>query len=360
MINEVEEVPIKKLERISPSQFYPATQCPYKMVLANSYGFRQMMPLSPNAYLGSVLHKIIELISKGVVSDDAQFEYHWKKEIDKKETILKTGGLSGITPLKYFADGFALKKIKARNLIRSRVSAQVTRTPGNKRYLPEERLSNVGKTISGVVDLIIEEAPFVTIIDFKTGGVFETSLDDDGESVVKKDYEYQLKLYCYLYYLKHNLLPCKLFIVTLENSYIEIPFTLEDCKTVYDEATSFLESTNASVEVEGYGSLAHCSTDNCKYCSYRPACQYYSQWLDSHFEETKDLKGKLLKVNIFGNNTMGIELEVAGQTVLVNGFDPSFQVQMEKKTGMELRLYNLKKNRQSWNAIVNNYTITYA
>ncbi|WP_288882970.1 PD-(D/E)XK nuclease family protein [Pedobacter panaciterrae] len=360
MIRKVEEVQLKKLERISPSQYCTAKKCPYKLVLANSYGFKQLMPFSPNAYLGSVLHKIIELISKGTIINEELFDYHWKKEIDKTEAMLKDSGLSTITPLKYFAEGFALKKIKVRNLIKNRVNAHVNRTVSNRKYLTEVILSNTGKTISGVVDLIIEESRMVTIIDFKTGVVFDKCLNEDGVYIVKEDYQYQLKLYCYLYYLKYNLLPSNLYIVTLENSYVNIPFSLIECKAIYDEVICFLDTTNVSIDIQDYAGLAHCSIDNCKYCPYRPACQYYTVWLDYHFEEMKDLKGKLLKVNIFGNNSMGIELKVADKIVLVNGFNQEFYRQMEDKKGQMLYLFNLKKNKHSCNATANNYTIIYA
>jgi len=310
--------------------------------------------------LGSVLHKIVELISKGVISDEALFDVHWTTEIAKKEAFLVAQGLSLITPLKYFADGFALKKIKARNLLKKRMKNQWVRSVNSKRYLSEEKLSNSEKTISGIADLIIEDLPFVSIIDFKTGKIYDENLLMDGILEVKKEYQYQLKLYCYLYYLNSNILPKRLSVVTLDNLSVDIEFSLECCQALYEEATAFIHLTNAKITLNEVDDLARCSTENCIYCSYRPACKFYSKWMEDHFEETKDLKGKLLNVSIFGNNTMGMELEVGGKVALINNFNSLSYDEMKKKQGTEIRIFNLKKSRHSWNALATNYTIIYA
>ena len=88
MIQKLSDHKIKNLNRISPSQYHSAISCPYKLVLANSYGYQSLLPLNANAHFGSIIHKMIELISKGVINDEQTFSENWIDLISKKEEEL--------------------------------------------------------------------------------------------------------------------------------------------------------------------------------------------------------------------------------------------------------------------------------
>ena len=120
MIQKLTDHKIKNLNRISPSQYYSAISCPYKLVLANSFGYHHLLPLNANAHFGSIIHKMIELISRGIINDDQTFSANWAELVSKKEEELKDGGLSSIIPLKYFVTDFALKKNQVKNVLQKR------------------------------------------------------------------------------------------------------------------------------------------------------------------------------------------------------------------------------------------------
>ena len=117
MILKLNENKLKLLNSISPSQYYSATSCPYKLVLGNSYGYQPLLPLNANAHFGTIIHKMIELISKGIINNEQIFNENWIDLINKKENELGNKGLVNITPLKYFVTDFALKKNQIKTIL---------------------------------------------------------------------------------------------------------------------------------------------------------------------------------------------------------------------------------------------------
>ena len=65
-MNKVGKIAFRKINRISPSQFYSMKNCAYKSLLAEAFEKKPLIPISPAAYFGTVLHKILELIAKEI------------------------------------------------------------------------------------------------------------------------------------------------------------------------------------------------------------------------------------------------------------------------------------------------------
>ncbi len=362
MIQKLIVTKIKPLNRISPSQYHSAISCPYKLVLANSFGYQPLMPLNANAYFGSIIHKMIELISIGVISDELTFSENWIGLIDKKEEELKAKGLGGITPLKYFVTDFALKKNQIKSVLqRKQEKIETTPKATSNRIFPEKKLENSDKSVTGIVDLIIENDFGATILDFKTGKIYSDAIDENGasEQTVKEEYKVQLRLYAHLYFLTNNRYPKSLYLVTLSNNFIEVDFEPALCKTLYEDALRFLSTTNTLILSNDFEEMAHPSVENCKYCSYRPACSFYSEWLSINFETVNDLFGIIKKVNLFNNGSIGLELIANDKQVLINGLALEMKEKFESRVGKKITLYNLKKTKQSLNATANSFTTVY-
>ena len=77
----VGKIEYKKIQRISPSQFYSMKNCAYKSLLAEAMNKKPLLPVSANAYFGTVLHKILELISKGSIRSEEDFNRVFQEEI---------------------------------------------------------------------------------------------------------------------------------------------------------------------------------------------------------------------------------------------------------------------------------------
>ena len=331
-------------------------------MLANSFGYQPLLPFNANAHFGSIIHKMIELISKGVISDDQTFSENWIGLVNKKERELVEIGLAGITPLKYFVTDFALKKNQLKSILyKKQEKFSTIQKPSSTKFYPEKRLENSDKSITGIADLIIENDFEATILDFKTGKIYSDAVDESGvtEQVLKKEYEVQLKLYAHLYFIMNGKYPKALFLVTLGNDFINVEFENSECEKIYLEALGFLSTTNIFIEKNDVKSIAKPSVENCKYCSYRPACDFYSNWLISNFEVANDLFGVVEKVNQFNNNTIGLQLLIINKQVLINGLPIEGKKGFESLIGKKVVLYNLKKTKQSLNASANKFTVVY-
>jgi hypothetical protein len=362
MIQKIKQPKLRLLNHISPSQYHSAISCPYKLVLANSFGYQPLLPLNVNAHFGSIIHKMIELISRGDIHDEQTFSENWINLISKKEEELKGKGLTSITPLKYFVTDFALKKNQVKNILKKKLEKiKYTSKTSSSIFYAEKRLENSNKSITGIADLVIESAFGATILDFKTGKIYSDAIDECGitEPTIKKEYEIQLKLYAHLYFLMNEKYPKALYIVNLTNDFIEVKFENADCERIYSEAVDFLESTNSFIIKNDIQSIANPSLDNCKYCSYRPACNFYFDWLTANFESVNDLFGKVVKVNQFKNNTLGLQLLTDTKEVLINGLSMESKNDFISLIGKNIILYNLKKTKQSLNATTNNFTVVY-
>jgi len=305
---------------------------------------------------------MIELISKGVINDEKTFSENWSDLISKKEEELKGNGLASITPLKYFVSDFAFKKNQIKNILQKRQD-KINRSSktSSSNFYPEKRLENSDKSISGIADLIIENDSGTTILDFKTGKIYSDAIDESGitEQVVKKEYEVQLKLYAQLYFLMNGKYPKALFIVTLSNDFIEVEFENSDCEIIYSEALNFLITTNSFIARNDLKAIAKPSMENCKYCSYRPACSFYSNWLTTNFDAVNDLFGTVEKVNQFNNNTFGVQLKMNGLLILIGNIVEAEMEELIALNGKNVVFYNLKKSRHSLNAAANSFTVIY-
>ncbi len=362
MIQKLKKCEIVTLDRISPSQYYSALNCPFKLVLARSFGYESLLPMNANAHFGSIAHKMIELISKGIIVDEQSFSENWVDLISKKEDELKGKGLSSIVPLKYFVTDFALKKNQLKNILQKKMDKiNYSQKIVQSKYQPEKRLENSDKSITGIADLIIVNDTGTTILDFKTGRVYSEAIDECGNigQIIKKEYDFQLKLYAHLYFLMNGEYPTALFLVTLSNDFINLPFSHKECEKIYSEAMSFLSTTNTFVIKKEFESIAKPSIENCKYCSYRPACSFYSEWLATNFQHVNDLIGIVKKVTLFQNHSLGLQLLVNDKEVLINELPSNLKDKFEDLMNKNVILYNLKKTKQSFNATANNFTIVY-
>ena len=94
MININGNIDFKEIKRISPSQFYSMKNCAYKSLLAEAFEKKPLLPISPNAYFGTLLHRMLELIIKGSITNEDEFDelawcYVHEQEIITKEIMEK-------------------------------------------------------------------------------------------------------------------------------------------------------------------------------------------------------------------------------------------------------------------------------
>src|SRR5258705_11852532 len=88
----VGKIVFKGIKRISPSQFYSMKNCSYKSLLAEAFGRKPLLPISPNAYFGTVLHRILELMAKGEIKNEEDFNKIFDQQVKLQKDDLKQRG----------------------------------------------------------------------------------------------------------------------------------------------------------------------------------------------------------------------------------------------------------------------------
>lgn len=335
-----DKIEFKKIFRVSPSQFSSMKNCSYKLLLAEAFNKRPRLPNSPNAYLGIVLHKILELISKGNIINEADFNSIFDKEIRMMEIDLEEKGFSHLVPLQNNVKDFGIKKIQLKKHLRS--TAVSRRHESGIKYISEKLFESKDKLVCGKIDLIIEVDGRIEIIDFKTGAITENVFDDNGETYleVKNEYQDQLMLYAYLYFDCTGKFPTKLSIVDLDKQIFNFEFSEESCKSVFEEAKTLLIEINKSVETSIF--KANPNELNCKYCLYRPACSFYMQLL-TNSNLFNDVCGLLTEVTQYENGNVTVVVENGKNRISVTGFACDKFDYFKSRKNLRINLFNLRK-----------------
>lgn len=356
MIKRIGEINFKEIKRISPSQFYSMKNCAYKSLLAEAYNKKPLLPLSPNAYFGTVLHKMLEQISKGIILSEEDFNTEFVKQVNTLEDDLQQKGFGFFVPLKIKLKNFGLKKIQLKKHLRSE-SEQITKL-SNINYYSEKWFESNDKLIGGKLDLVIENGNNIEIIDFKTGAITQDFLDDEGEiySEVKNEYKEQLKLYAYLYFENTKKFPTVLSLVDLAKQKFTVDFSEEECKSLFDEAKSLLKSTNDSIKTKSFS--ANPKQENCKHCLYRPACSFFHTKLETDFS-FNDVFGEINEVKKFLNGNVSLFLKNGAKIITVKNFRSDNFDELNINKTKQVRIYNLRKESIELVYSVNDTTMIY-
>ena len=350
------KIEYKKIQRISPSQFYSMKNCAYKSLLAEAMNKKPLLPVSANAYYGTVLHKILELISKGAIKNEDNFNRVFQDEIKLMEEKLIALGYNFFVPLQKKVKNFIMKKILLKDHLRN-VSDKVPRATDVKFY-SEKWYESKDKLIGGKIDLVIENESETEILDFKTGAITQDVLDDDGEfnSEVKAEYKEQLKLYAYLYFENTGKFPTQLSLVDLSNQKFTVDFSEQECNSIFEEAKSLLNSTNNCIDKGTF--TANPSEANCKYCLYRPACSFYLKHIETD-NSFNDVAGSIQEVIKFQNGNVSVYLEAGDRKFTVSNFPSERFDELNDKRNKKINVFNLKKESREFFFTATRTTIIY-
>jgi CRISPR/Cas system-associated exonuclease Cas4 (RecB family) len=356
VINNIGDINFKEIKRISPSEFYSMKNCAYKSLLAEAFDKKPLLPLSPNSYFGTVLHKILEMIAKGIVKSEDDFNAEFDKQVKALEEDLKQKGFGFFVPLKIKLRNFGLKKIQLKKHLK--VASEKPTSLGNIKFHSEKWFESNDKFIGGKVDLVIENGNDIEIIDFKTGAITQDCLDDESEiySDVMNEYKEQLKLYAYLYFENTNKFPTDLSLVDLAKQKFPVEFSEQECKSLFDEAKSLFKSTNDSIKTKSFS--ANPKQENCKYCLYRPSCAFFHKKLETDFS-FNDVLGEIKDVKKFQNGNVSLFLQNGNKNLTINNFSVEVFDKLNNHKNKQIRIYNLRKKAAEFVYSVTDTTMIY-
>ncbi|MCE7066682.1 PD-(D/E)XK nuclease family protein [Dyadobacter sp. CY326] len=357
MIKKVKEVSYRKISRISPSQFYSMRNCAYKMVLAEAFEKKPLLPASPNAYLGTVLHKVLEMTINGIIKNKIDFDKAFDEHIIFEEERLIKDGYAFFVPLRNNVLNLGIKKILLLKHLKS--TSQIPNNSNKKMTAFTERwLESDNKKIAGKVDLITEEAGHVQITDFKTGRITEEVADNTGALVfdIKSEYKHQMKLYAYLYYEQSGQWPNQLVLADLTKQKFSVEFTAQECTTVYEEAIELLRLTNECIETKTFS--ADPSPKKCGCCLYRPGCSFYLEHLKADYS-FQDVIGVITSVVRYLNGNVTVLLHNKDIPITITSFPREEYDEFNKRKGKQISIFNVKKEKADFLFSASKKTIIY-
>jgi CRISPR/Cas system-associated exonuclease Cas4 (RecB family) len=326
-------------------------------LLAEAFCKKNLLPLSPNAYFGTVLHKMLEYISKHEINTDMDFERRFSDEVLVMEDYLNMQGYAFFVPLQINVKDFGIKKILLRKHLK--YSECVAKQFSGASYSTEKWVESKDKLIGGKIDFIVEDELKTELIDFKTGAINQDTIDDSGEVLtgIKEEYQEQLKLYAYLYFECFGKYPTHLSIVDLSKQKHNVEFSSLECRAIYENAKCLLVEMNKSIDTALF-SANPCKT-NCKYCLYRPACSFYlhAMPIDGMFG---DVCGSIIKVSKFLNRNITVSMQTETNSISILGFTTDHYDYFTSIRDKPVKLFNLRKEATDFVYSTTKTTMIYA
>jgi len=241
------ELPVHPLSRISPSKFHLFRECRLRACL-ESNRLNAMLPVSPSAHFGTIIHKVIEMTVKEDKNTADSFEECWQRCLKSENNKMKNSWLERhLVPLENSISGYGLKKHQCYLLIKNiinnkRIAWKEKRPKGLGR---EVWLETRDKIAGGFVDAIISTPRGDVIVDYKTGNIFENA--DIYRKVIKETYKNQLRLYAAIYNSVFGIWPISLKIGGVDGILYEIDYDKNDCTSLLNEVRQILIDVNSVI-----------------------------------------------------------------------------------------------------------------
>lgn len=311
---------VKPLRSISPSKYFSLKLCPFQEVLSSSIA--ALLPSSPVGRVNSIIHRILELSSKGLILDRKALIEQWELEIELEHQKMNDSWLDfHFIPLHLNVRDFDLKRLQCFRM----VSSLIRQHNVNRRYWghleSEVRVESKDKKVSGRIDAIRSSiGGQIQVVDYKAIK-FENLFLDDGS--LKPVYQLQMKLYCALFYETFNKWPDRLTIIDLNRTEYDVPFTREECLRLLFEATLDFDSINHSLQEKGIRTLANPTPSTCFFCKYRPACTSYLRLRRPTKEWPTDFLGTVTDKLLLGNGKYKVCATNGHRSVEIRGLDPN-------------------------------------
>lgn len=224
-----------------------------------------------------VVHMLIKKSGGRLVDEDA-FQKLWKSCVrNQEEQMVNSWFERHLVPLSVTALDFHLKKSQCYLLLHARDNVVRSKKPVASKSLHEKWLQSKDGLVVGRADEIRFESRGATIIDYKTGNIFEQTIEGE----VKSEYKEQLKLYAAIFHEQYGEWPYNLIIISLDGKSHYIDYEENECLILLEEAKDMLRrvnniiDTNHTLDKETASKLASPSQTRCQYCLHRPICKPY-------------------------------------------------------------------------------------
>jgi len=281
-------------------------ECLLREVLTTS-GNEPLLPKSPLAELGSVIHNLLEAAGHGNLEGgkNRKISDVWDAlvlQVEKKMVLspLRRHQI----PLCRSIPDFEVRKLRACRRAAEIAHDVLLLQDGPHRQSSEPVgfelwIESHDGLVGGYIDRVTMTKAGVVLSDYKSGAVLDFGTEE-GCGELKRAYKEQIKLYAALYHLKCRAWPIRLEVVPLQGMPMEVFSDPKESERLIEDASTFLYAANRRItEVEDgraeITSLASPQAVYCRLCLFRPACQAYwnARRLEPREKWPSDMKGYL-------------------------------------------------------------------
>lgn len=312
---------VKQFRRVSPSRYTAMQACLLREVWTASSN-EPLLPPSPLAELGSVIHRLLEAAGRGQLHGgrNEKIDATWDEMVLEAERNMALSTLrQHQVPMSRNIPDFQVRKLRA-----CRRAAEITHDAfrahdGRPRQSPratgfELWVESDDGLVGGYIDRVTMTKEGIVLCDYKSGAVLDSGTGE-GFGELKRAYKVQIELYAALYRLKSGVWPIRLEIVPLQGTPVDVRFDPENAKRLLAEASTFLRSANKRIaEVENGSAeitgLASPQSMHCRFCLFRPACRAY--WIAKRQESQEkwpvDVQGFLRETTRLRNGKICMKI----------------------------------------------------
>lgn len=301
-----------KFTALSPSTFSWVNRgCGYQVMLQKaltSFGVPSLsLPSNRNAILGTIIHKIYELTTKGELKSFQDLQQKWEElvAIEKNKLIATYPTLRNADINDYVKRNSAFRY--AMQMMRNTANSPSDKD-GARQIFSEKRLDCSSLGLRGIADKIIVDGDYFDIVDYKSGHV----VDDAGN--IKEEYRVQLHLYAAMYQTQSMGTPRKLSLIDIAGDYYDVPYDEAFGKSLLADVQTALSQLNQTVRSQDFVGYAKPELMMCPNCGCRHICKYREIPPDSIFQTFTGIVKAIPSTNMY-------VLEAGTQTLYISGLD---------------------------------------
>jgi len=362
-----------QLDRISPSRFVALNGCTLRELWATS-DQSPLLPASPRARLGSIVHRLLELANNGrLVSREESIEKAWSLIVVDVESRMSSSWIEqSLVPLSRTVNDFEVQRLRAWNRA-MQLMQPASPTEGRAVAQPgfgcEIWVQSTDGTVGGYIDAVYQGESGRVIRDFKTGPILEENGND--EASIQPDYLVQIKLYAALYHETFGLWPTHVELVPVQGEALTTAVDRGECNELLQAAKRKRVEVNKRIKDallrgrEGIKSLASPSVSNCRFCLWRPSCNAYCEQSEiaGGSEWPPDIRGTVTAIQPLGNGRLLLIVRGSdGAERKIRQLDPSphrHPALAKLRLGERVGIYNTRRNLNTTDVSETNSTTIY-
>lgn len=338
-----------KIKTLSPSMFsWVSNGCAYQVLLQKALATipddSYKLPTNKNTVLGTIAHNIIEKVTKKELNSFLEMKDMWEVLVLEEENRLASlyPTLHNVKLNDYDKRNKVIKyALEICNMLQQ---ARITNEKDHSIIVySEKHLDCKELGLYGIADKIVIDNGFVSIVDYKSGYVF------DSDNNIKNEYVVQLHLYASM--CEHLLLGKikSLSIIDIDGKSIEVHYSPEKSKELINQVQDKILELNKIIVERRFEAIAKRDPEYCHNCSCRHVCEYMVQ-SEEHLYQT--ISGYI--ESIPSNNLFVI---ISGESqIYISGLAVYDLENIQSYVGSRLVFLNIMKSSQ----IANNniYKIT--